>query len=174
MILTRTEIDKEVASGAIIIRPYTQQQLNPNSYNYRLGPMLREVHPEASLGDEKASAPAIAISSAGARLDPGKVYLGHTAEVIGSQRYVVSLMGRSSVGRLGLYLQLSADLGNLGDAHQWTLELTCVQPVIIYPDMLIGQVTFWQPKGELIHYTGPYTKYSEPTGNLRLSKGQTK
>ena len=172
MILTRTEIDKEVTSGSIIIRPYSPAQLNPNSYNYRLGRTLMEVHPHTSLGEIDVDTPSFEIENTGTLLNPGKVYLGHTAETIGSKTYVVSLMGRSSVGRLGLYLQLSADLGNLGDAHRWTLELTCVQPIVVYPDMLIGQVTFWQPRGELSHYSGPYTNYSDPIGNLRLDQGR--
>jgi dCTP deaminase len=167
MILTSAAIDEEVANGGIIIHPYRSSQLNPNSYNYRLGPKLRVVHASTSLGADASSDPAIEIEPGGAMLTPGKVYLGHTAEIIGSAKYVVSLMGRSSVGRLGLFLQLSADLGNLGPAHQWTLELTCVQPIILYPDMLIGQVTFWQPHGEISHYTGLYADFSEPTGNLR-------
>jgi hypothetical protein len=38
--------------------------------------------------------------------------------------------------------------------------------------MLIGQVTFWQPLGEIAHYDGPYTAYSEPVGDLRLRAGK--
>jgi dCTP deaminase len=66
-----------------------------------------------------------------------------------------------------LFVQLSADLGNVGDAHLWTLELTCVQPVKIYPRMLIGELTFWETRGELAFYSGPYTRFSRPTGNMR-------
>lgn len=167
MILTKSEIDAEVANGNIVLEPYAPAQLNPNSYNYRLGPILKEVSPENSLGNPAPDGAAFPIEVSGTLLQPGRVYLGHTVETIGSKKYVVSLMGRSSVGRLGLYLQLSADLGNLGDAHRWTLELTCVQPIVVYPNMLIGQVTFWQPVGEVYHYSGPYTRHSDPTGNLR-------
>jgi dCTP deaminase len=167
MILTRSEIHAEVCNKNIVLEPYAPAQLNPNSYNYRLGPILREVRPESSLGDAVPDGEPFAIEVSGTLLQPGRVYLGHTVETIGSNKYVVSLMGRSSVGRLGLYLQLSADLGNLGDAHRWTLELTCVQPIVVYPNMLIGQVTFWVPRGVVTHYEGPYTKHSVPVGNLR-------
>ena len=60
---------------------------------------------------------------------------------------MTSLIGRSSVGRLGLFLQITADLGHLGKAHCWTLELKVVQSLIVYPHMKIGQVSFWQVTG---------------------------
>ena len=104
---------------------------------------------------------------AACELHPGRLYLSHTYEVIGSRECVVTLMGRPSIGRLGLFVQLSADLGNVGDAHRWTLELTCVQPIVIYPRMLIGELTFWETRGELAYYSGPYTRFSRPTGNMR-------
>jgi dCTP deaminase len=170
MILTRSEIHAEVCNKNIVLEPYTPSQLNPNSYNYRLGSILREVRAESSLGEVAPDGEPFAIEVSGTLLQPGRVYLGHTVETIGSRKYVVSLMGRSSVGRLGLYLQLSADLGNLGDAHCWTLELTCVQPIVVYPNMLIGQITFWVPHGIVTEYEGPYTKHSVPVGNLRPMK----
>jgi dCTP deaminase len=167
MILTRAEIDREVAQGAIVINPYVPTQLNPNSYNYRLGSNIKEVHPENSLGNSAANNPLLPIDESGTVIAPGRVYLSNTLEVIGSRKYVISLIGRSSIGRLGLYVQLSADLGNLGDAHRWTLELTCVQPMFIYPGMIMGQISFWETHGAPAFYSGPYTRFSQPTGNIR-------
>ena len=37
MILTGQQIIKEVRSGGIVISPFSEEQVNPNSYNYRLG-----------------------------------------------------------------------------------------------------------------------------------------
>ena len=71
--------------------------------------------------------------------------------------FVPSLIGKSSLGRLGLFLQITADLGNLGAIHKWTLELKAVQPVKIYPLMRIGQVTFWDTQGDKnMRYDGKY------------------
>ncbi|HXW24868.1 MAG TPA: hypothetical protein VEK73_08990 [Xanthobacteraceae bacterium] len=164
MILSRTEIDRRVADGSIVISPYCPAQLNPTSYSYRLGLEIGE--PRSTAAGERADA-VVAIGEAGMLLQPGRLYLSHTYEVIGSREYVVTLMGRPSIGRLGLFVQLSADLGNIGDAHRWTLELTCIQPVMIYPRMLIGELTFWETSGELAFYSGPYTRFSRPTGNVR-------
>ena len=53
------------------------------------------------------------------------------------------LLGRSSIGRLGIFLNVTADLGHIGSCSHWTLEITVVQPVRIYPGTKIGQVSFW-------------------------------
>ena len=75
--------------------------------------------------------------------------------------FVPSLIGKSSLGRLGLFLQITADLGNLGAIHKWTLELKAVQPVKIYPLMRIGQVTFWDTQGDKnMRYDGKYAGFS--------------
>jgi dCTP deaminase len=164
MILSRAEIDRRVAAGSITINPYCPAQLNPTSYSYRLGLEISELRSADPAG---RSDTVVEIDKAGMLLQPGRLYLSHTYEVIGSRECVVTLMGRPSIGRLGLFVQLSADLGNVGDAHRWTLELTCVQPIMIYPRMLIGELTFWQTRGELTYYSGPYTRFSRPTGNMR-------
>jgi dCTP deaminase len=165
MILSRTEIDRRVADGSIIISPFCAAQLNPTSYSYRLGSEISELNAGDPAG-EKGGAVA-EIGAGGMLLQPGRLYLSHTYEVIGSRECVVTLMGRPSIGRLGLFVQLSADLGNIGDAHRWTLELTCVQPIMIYRRMLIGELTFWETSGERMYYSGPYTRFSRPTGNVR-------
>ena len=165
MILTKDQIIQEVNRKTITIDPFDRACLNPNSYNYRLGDKICEAPLQTT---RELALPNIATSltSEGMKLIPGRVYLAHTAEVIGSKKFVTSLIGRSSVGRLGLFVQLSADLGNLGSAHCWTLELACVQPTIVYPGMVIGQVSFWVPVGDIVEYDGRYTDYSLPTGNL--------
>jgi dCTP deaminase len=165
MILSRTEIDRRVADGSITISPYCAAQLNPTSYSYRLGLEISELSSSGPAGEPGDTV--VEIPEVGMLLRPGRLYLSHTYEVIGSRECVVTLMGRPAIGRLGLFVQLSADLGNIGDAHRWTLELTCVQPVVIYPRMLIGELTFWETTGELAFYSGPYTRFSRPTGNVR-------
>lgn len=37
MILTGSQIIEEVKHGNIMIEPFSEKQVNPNSYNYRLG-----------------------------------------------------------------------------------------------------------------------------------------
>ncbi len=147
MILTGSEITENVQRGNISLEPFFDAFVNPNSYNYRLGDELLEVLDAAIDTREQYRTRSITIPPDGYTLMPGRMYLGSTYEKIGSRQFVPSLIGRSSLGRLGLFLQITADLGHLGTNHHWTLELTCVQPLRVYPFMKIGQVSFWKPEG---------------------------
>ncbi|AHB40324.1 MAG: hypothetical protein ACD_22C00208G0001 [uncultured bacterium] len=170
MILTGSKITEEVRSGSICLDPFEESLVNPNSYNYRLDKDLVEITYNV---DDIKLLPIqhkLIIPEEGYVLQPNKLYLGVTYETIGSPKYVPSLIGRSSLGRLGLFLQITADLGHIGTCHKWTLELTVVQPLRVYSKMRIGQVSFWVTEGlELLNgheykkEVNSYAKYSEPT-----------
>ena len=162
MILTAKEISKEVKKGNITIDPFDEKCLKPNSYIYHLSPNLIQV---LDVGDKrrKAKTKELLIKERGLILEPNKLYLGTTVEEIGSKKFVTSLIGRNSMAKLGMFLQITADLGQLGKAHRWTLEIKVVQRLRIYPNMEIGQVTFWVPKGDIdIQGTEFYAKENEP------------
>lgn len=162
MILTACQILADWQAGDIKISPFNESQLNPNSYNYRLGEVLYKVNDDILDPKLKSNTEKIILTPNGYCLQPGVLYLGSTYEKIGSDKYSMQLIGRSSVGRLGLYLQVSASLGHVGTYHNWTLELTVVQPLIVYPKMKIGQVTFWKVEGENdTPYLSKYWQYSE-------------
>ena len=165
MILTGPEIRRQVGMGRIVIDPFVTGHVNPNSYNYRLAPMLREVHlcGTRSVGQRPSATPIMKIPTTGVTLQPGRLYLGSTLETLGSSHYVTSLIGRSSMGRLGLFLQVSANLGHQGAVHRWTLELHCCRPLRLYPQMIIGQVTFWMARGAIFPHTGYYARFDAPT-----------
>ena len=146
MILTAKKIEKEVKEGNITITPFNKSCLSKNSYIYHISNLLLEVD---NIGDIKnpISSKSITIPDRGLLLEPHKLYLGTTGEVIGSKDYVTSLIGMDKTSKLGMYVQVTADLGQLGKAHQWTLEIEVIQPLVIYPWTEIGQVTFWKPYG---------------------------
>ncbi|WP_331772914.1 deoxycytidine deaminase (plasmid) [Embleya sp. NBC_00888] len=148
MILTGPEIADRIENASITFEPFDPTRLNPNSVNYHLAPELR-VH-TASRVDALDPPPTrdVRIPDTGLVLQPRRVHLGTTVETIGSTTTVPSLIGRSSIGRLRLFVRISADLGNLGAAHRWTLEIVAVQPVRVYPYMRIGQVSFWTIDGD--------------------------
>ena len=162
MILSGLKIKEEVLNGNITINPFNDSLLNPNSYNYRLGEELLLIENEVIDPKKKCKYKKIKLTKEGYLLEPNKLYLASTIEVIGSDKYVTQLIGRSSIGRLGLFLQITAPLGHVGCKHSWTLELKCVQPLRVYPNMKIGQVTFWCIDGEYNKYNGNYTNYSYP------------
>ncbi|MGG7574119.1 dCTP deaminase [Streptomyces sirii] len=163
MILTGPAIRDAVEAGEITIDPFDPGMLNPNSYNYRLGDNVKVLtsHPADPRCEPETTA--VVLPDEGYVLKPGVVYLGVTAERIGSNDAVTSLIGRSSLGRLGCFLQISADLAQLGAEHCWTLEVTVVQPLTVYPRMKVGQVSFWRPTGERMPYRGHYGRISEPS-----------
>lgn len=156
MILTGPKIRDEVTAGRIVISPFSEDQVNPNSYNFRLGPTIKwyldptlDVRRPNRVGE-------ICIPECGLELSPDRIYLGSTEEVMGSNQYVPIIRARSGVARLGLFVHVTADLIDIGSVNQWTLQLHAVQPVRIYAGMLIGQVTFWRVCGRIELYRGKY------------------
>jgi dCTP deaminase len=176
MILTGEQIKKEIYKGNINIKPFNESLLNPNSYNYRLGDELLEIEDDIIDPIKKTNCKVIKLTKEGYVLKPHRLYLGSTVEKIGSSKYVTQLIGRSSVGRLGLFLQVTAPLGHVGCNHCWTLELKAVQPLKVYPNMKIGQVTFWVLYGEKLYTydTGKYNHYTKPHVSMFYKNGGIK
>jgi dCTP deaminase len=157
MILTGKKIEEEYKNGNIKLSPFVLENVNPNSYNYRIGDKIKEfvcVENRKNVFEERN------IDENGFILEPHKMYLANTFEIIGSKKYAMSLIGKSSIGRLGLFLQVSANLGHTSSCHSWTLELVASKKIKIYPKMVIGQVSFWENVGELEDYSGFYGKIS--------------
>jgi dCTP deaminase len=162
MIVTGSEITHQVQKGDIVIDPFERVHVRPNSYTCHLGSLLKEA-PVGVLDPRQRSIwVEEEIPEEGKLLEPGRLYLGHTREILGSRSFVLALGGYPAVAKLGLYLQVSADLSQLGPAHSWTLEVMVVQPLRIYRGMAIGQVSFWVPEGEKFFYKGLYAKASTP------------
>lgn len=162
MILTGDTIVNEVKNGKIVIDPFVLEQVNPNSYNFRLGKTLKvynDYELDTSIPNETTQ---IIIPENGLVIDPNILYLGCTEETMGSNYYVPIIRGRSSTGRIGLFVHITADLIDIGSINKWTLMLHSVQPVKIYPGMVIGQVTFWTVKGKINLYNGKYQGSKEP------------
>ena len=67
------------------------------------------------------------------------------------------LVGRSSVGRLGLSVHVTAGFGDIGFRGRWTLELVATEPVRIYPGMEICQIYYHTICGVILdEYVGKY------------------
>jgi dCTP deaminase len=95
-------------------------------------------------------------------LEPGRLYLGRTVEHTTTYNLVPMLEGRSSVGRLGLYVHVTAGFGDTGFAGYWTLEMHCVHPIRIYAGVEICQIFYHQIEGEVVNYkSGKYQHNTE-------------
>lgn len=152
MILSGLEIKKELGKN-IIIEPFDESRLNPNSYNLKLYNELL-VYDEKVLDMKKPNKyEKIIIPDDGLILKSGRLYLARTLEYTETRNYVPMLEGRSSIGRLGLFVHITAGFGDVGFAGYWTLEMFCVEPVKIYPYVEICQIYYHDIKGEYVNYT---------------------
>lgn len=177
MFLTRQAIREAVQTGDIVIRPFTEAHLSPNSYDVTLNSKLLVYDTDEPLDVKKPTGTReIIIPEEGYILQPGVLYIGMTNECATSPRYIPMFEGRSSMGRLGINTHITAGFGDVGwgferDAEgnvichhpTWTLEIAVVHPVRIYPNIRVGQVYFVEPKGEVEWYTGKYGKQQAPT-----------
>ncbi|MCP1446319.1 dCTP deaminase [Pseudomonas sp. GGS8] len=164
MILTRQKIIEAVSNGDITISNFDSDRVNPNSYNYLLGEEIKFYTGCMTNGQPEFET--VQMTDDGYVLHPGAMYLGVTDEVIGSSLYAMSLIGRSSMGRYGLFLQISANLGHTTSSHQWTLELHATKSIRVYPKMPIGQVSFWTNSGAVKCLGKNYALYNSPTERL--------
>jgi len=161
MILSGREIERNLGQR-IIIDPFSPAQLNPNSYNLRLHDELRVYDPGVlDMRRENTSTP-IRIPPEGLLLETSRLYLGRTVEFTATEGYVPMLEGRSSIGRLGLFVHVTAGFGDVGFRGYWTLEIFCVQPIRIYPGVEICQIFYHTIEGAYDNYSGG--KYQNNTG----------
>jgi dCTP deaminase len=162
MILTGPEITAAAQDGRLRIAPFTPDQVNPNSYNVRLGPTLVTYTADVLDAHQPNAIAEFTIGPDGYVLQPGELYLGHTLEEVGSNIFVPLLFGRSSVGRLGLFVEITAPIGDIGFHGQWTLMLTPIRPLRVYAGMRIGQIMFFASAGPIAPYTGKYQAAAGP------------
>ena len=156
MILSGKEIEKHMGRE-IVIDPYDPGRVNPNSYNLSLADELL-VYEEPVLDMKMAnSTKRLIIPENGLVLEPNRLYLGRTNEYTKTEHYVPMLEGRSSTGRLGLFIHVTAGFGDVGFAGYWTLEIFCVQPIRIYPNAEVCQIYYHDIHGEYeLYHSGKY------------------
>ena len=185
--LTGQEILNLVNNGEIRITPFNEKQLNPNSYNLKIGdtisyyPSVLETFekPFFEKEDNNKCIPdimihrnfedtyldskrdnylkTVKIPEDGIILKPGILYLANTEETTYAGNLIPCLSGRSSFARLGMEIHRTAGFGDIGVDLQWTLEITVVHPLKIYPHQEICQIYFEKPDGDTnIKYNGKY------------------
>ena len=161
MILSGKEIESRI-NDEIIIDPFDKNRINPNSYNLSLHNEL--IMYKNSLLDMKKDnkVEKLKIPSNGLVLEANRLYLGRTVEYTETRNLVPMLEGRSSIGRLGLFVHVTAGFGDVGFKGFWTLEIFCIQPIKIYPNVEICQVYYHTLEGSHENYTSG--KYQDNQG----------
>jgi dCTP deaminase len=152
MILTGEEIRARLGSD-VVIEPFEESQLNPNSYNLRLHNELL-VYEEIVLDMRRPNRfRRYEIPPEGLVLSPNQLYLGRTVERTETHNLVPMLEGRSSIGRLGLFVHVTAGFGDVGFCGYWTLEMFAVQPIRVYPGVEIAQIFYHTVEGSVREYS---------------------
>ena len=165
MILTDKEILNCMEKGLIKVEPFNLSCLGTNSYDVHLGVTLALY--ESDILDAKAhnKIKKFEIPDEGYVLKPDQLYLGVTYEYTETHAHVPFLEGKSSVGRLGIDIHATAGKGDVGFCNYWTLEISVKKPVRIYKKMPIGQIIYFETKGDIINAYNkkPSAKYNEKT-----------
>jgi len=191
---TGAAIREHHASGEIIIDPWVDENVGPASVDLRLHKDLavyrqhwrthedrsrpaKLVHQNGNLPRARLSPPApldmrkdnpvkrFSIPEEGIVLYPGILYLGRTVERIRSDLFVPQVTGRSSVGRLGVQVHMTAGYIDPGFDGTITLEILVAHPIRIYAGERVCQVYFTRTEGEPHLYRGRYQGQVDPTGS---------
>jgi len=165
MILTDKTIIDEIAAKNIVIDPLIEANISTNSVDLTLSNTLL-MYTDQILDVKKKNkyAPFI-IPENGLILQPNILYLASTVEYTETLRHVPIIQGKSSLGRLGLFVHVTAGFGDVGFKGHWTLELVCVQPIRIYPGMKIAQICY-HDISEM-----PYTDYDKKQDSKYSNQG---
>lgn len=151
MILSGHEIRKHLGSS-LVIDPFDESRLNPNSYNLTLHDELLTYEEVVLDMAEPNRTRRLRIPKEGLVLTPQKLYLGRTVERTETHNFVPMIEGRSSIGRLGLFVHVTAGFGDVGFCGYWTLEMFAIQPIRIYPSVPICQIFYHHITGTISEY----------------------
>jgi dCTP deaminase len=160
MILTGPEILRRIDRD-IVIDPFEPDRLNPNSYNLSLHDELlvyEEIVLDLAVPNRYRR---IRIPEEGLVLEPNRLYLGRTQERTETRNLAPMIAGRSSLGRLGLCVQVGSGLGHVGFCGYWTLEMHAIQPLRIYPGIQICQIIYHEVVGEIAEYSSDKYQHNQ-------------
>ena len=156
MILSGNRIQQEIETGNLVINPFNPKQVGPNSYNLCLHKDLATYRPKVLDMKQPNEIERLEIPEEGLVLEPQKLYLGRTIEHTETRGFVPMLEGRSSIGRLGLSVHITAGFGDVGFRGFWTLEIFALQAIRIYAGVEICQVFYHEIEGPYKEYKKKY------------------
>lgn len=151
MILSDVDIKKCLNTGDISVDPFEDSMLQPASIDLHLDKhfLVYDSHSNFVIDPKKnideIMNPIEIDDNKPFVLHPGEFALGLIFEKTGvSDEYVGRLEGKSSVGRLGLLIHVTAGFLDPGNSLKMTLELhnTANMPILLYYKMPIAQMAF--------------------------------
>ena len=169
MIISGKSIKEKIATGDIIVKPLEDYQIQPASVDLRLGDEFLIPDQENTLFiDMNKEIKYRKIVSESFIVAPKSFVLARTKEYIEVPLNLVAFVeGRSSIGRLGLFIQ-NAGWIDTGFKGTITLELfnACNVPIRLDKDRRICQIVFMKLDKELKQgYKGKYLNQINVTGS---------
>lgn len=163
MLLSDRDIRAEVDAGRIGLDPWDPSMVQPASVDVRLARefLVFDNHQYPAI-DPTAEQPGLTrLVHVPEReafvLHPGEFVLASTMEeVTVDPTLACQLGGKSSLGRLGLLVHVTAGFIDPGFSGHVTLELSNVAtlPLLLWPGMKIGQLCFFQLTSPAVHPYG--------------------
>lgn len=151
MILSDKGIKEKLKTGEILIEPFDEKYLQPASYDLHLDSnFLVFGKKESQIIDVKKPIDdlmekIVVTEEEGYILEPGRFVLANVREITGvDSKHIARLEGKSSLGRLGLGIHVTAGFLDPGNSLRLTLHLINLSPlpIKIYPGMKIAQIIF--------------------------------
>lgn len=158
--LTTNEIKRQMQSGNIVIDNLGKSAMKkPNSvdvsignylyvYDYQiLDSRMADVYLKEVMEDKPFYLKRIQIPETGLLLEPYKVYLTKTVESIETHGFVPALHGKVAMSLLGVSVELNSGYKYDGYKGNMLLSIVATKPTIIYPDIRVGNLTFFPSLG---------------------------
>ena len=150
MFLSDHDIKDSVKRGFITLKPFSDTQLQPASYDIRLGNKFitndeNSTHFIDPVKKVFAKTREIELKdNAEFVLHPGVSVLGTSVEFFGSDHFLIQVGGKSSLARIGLKVHNTVGIINPGHFLHITFEISNQNniPIILRPHMEIAQITF--------------------------------
>ena len=122
MILSDKRILEEIEKGTIKVEPYDRACLGSNSYDVHLGSTLATYKEHMIDAKKHNEIEYFEIPEEGIVLYPHIFYLGVTLEYTETHAHVPFLEGKSSTGRVGIYINATPGKRDVGFCGNRTLE----------------------------------------------------
>jgi len=150
MILSDKSIKEKINTGEISISPFSQDSLQPASYDLHLDKNIMYFNTdENNIIDVKKPVDELMIrtqiSDSGFVIEPHQLVLANVIEITGvDSKHVGRLEGKSSLARIGLIIHATAGFLDPGNKLRLTLEMVNLSPlpIRIYVGMKIAQIAF--------------------------------
>lgn len=152
MILTDKQILEKLQNQEIKIKPTpTTEAIQPSSIDLRLGDEFWQIIKQEETLDPRNNEPKHNIIRANAIvIPPNEFVLGVTKEWVEiPSNLCARVEGRSSIGRLGITVHVTAGFIDAGFKGQIVLEIKNLSPnsILLYEDMRVAQLVFEELTG---------------------------